>query len=140
VTINRLMLGLERAERAIGRAIDAELRKHGVEITPEGARILHGIGDQEVTFSDIIGRGYYTGTNAAYHKKRLLDAGYITQSKGRDTRCVKITLTDKGHKVQDLLQNLFDVQEQEAGRHDLQIPLHLKSLDRLDRFFSGLVV
>jgi DNA-binding MarR family transcriptional regulator len=55
---------------------------------------------REVALRDTIKRGYYTGSNASYNIKQLVEADYVVQKRSvHDKRSVKVSLTEKGEEI-----------------------------------------
>lgn len=67
------------------------------DITAVQALILLNLGENVVTVSEVISRGYYTGSNASYNIKKLIKNGYIVQYPSEhDKRAAFLKLTPKG--------------------------------------------
>jgi DNA-binding MarR family transcriptional regulator len=84
------------------------------DINSVQALILHAIGRDEVLIGDLIQRGYYQGTNVSYNVRRLVEAGYLTQTRSpHDRRAIKIRLTPKGLGLCARLDQAVDDQVRE---------------------------
>ena len=86
-------------------------------------------------------KGYYLGSNVSYNVKKLVEAGYLHHARSKtDRRSVRISLTDKGRQVHEIVQNLYDkhartiapiggISDEDFGRMNL-------ALTRLERFWT----
>jgi len=73
--------------------------------------LLFNIGDNEVTAGELKSRGYYQGSNVSYNLKKLVETGFMHHQRCEiDRRSVRVRLTEKGRKVQTIVEDLF-------GRH-----------------------
>ncbi len=92
---------IERLHRRFLDVVRAELTEIGVtDLNPVQALMLRNIGGDEVVVRDLVERGYYLGSNASYNIKKLVEAGYLEQSRSAfDRRSVRIRLTDKGREL-----------------------------------------
>ena len=71
--------------------------------------LLYNIGDKELTASELRTKGYYLGSNVSYNVKKLVEAGYLHHARSKtDRRSVRISLTDKGRQVHEIIQGLYD--------------------------------
>ncbi len=62
--------------------------------------MLFYIGDTEMSVGELMARGIYLGSNVAYHVKKLVENGYLTQEHSMYGRRVShVRLSDKGHKL-----------------------------------------
>jgi DNA-binding MarR family transcriptional regulator len=105
------------------------------------ALLIYNIGDQELSASELRARGYYLGSNVSYNVKKLVDIGYLHHHRSRiDRRAVRISLTEKGREVHDIVRKLYEkhvgVIEHLGGVSidDFQRMNH--ALARLERFWS----
>jgi DNA-binding MarR family transcriptional regulator len=68
------------------------------------AFILMNINESVVTMGEVIGRGYYVGSNASYNIKNLIISGYIKQTQSDyDRRLAFLKLTNNGLELVDNL-------------------------------------
>lgn len=81
--------------------IKHELDKLGyADIAAVQALILMNLGDNVVTITEVMSRGYYIGSNASYNIRRLVANGYISQSPSDyDKRAVLLQTTAKGEEL-----------------------------------------
>ena len=103
-------LGLvERLHRLLLDVIKDEFERLGMlEINAVQALLLFNVGDNEVTAGELKTRGYYQGSNVSYNLKKLVESGYMHHQRCEiDRRSVRVRLTDKGRKVQEIVEDLF---------------------------------
>ena len=105
------------------------------------ALLLYNIGDAELTAGELTSRGYYIGSNVSYNLKKLVDAGYIHHQRSTtDRRSVRVSLTDKGQEVSEVVNGLFQRQlkslEQVGGVGHDDLEILNKALIRLERFWT----
>ena len=137
------MLSLvERLHRLLLDVIKDEFERLGIlEINAVQALLLYNIADNEVTAGELKTRGYYQGSNVSYNLKKLVDLGYMHHQKCEiDRRSVRVRLTQKGRKVHETVDRLFDGH---AAALDAKQVLSLDGLDnitsalrRLERFWG----
>jgi DNA-binding MarR family transcriptional regulator len=101
---------VERLHRQLLDVIKDELdRKAEREINSVQALLLFNIGDQELTAGELRTRGHYLGSNVSYNLKKLVEMGYINHERSDvDRRSVRVSLTEKGNQIRELVANLFD--------------------------------
>ena len=101
---------VERLHRLLLDVIKDEFERVGViEINPVQALLVFNIGDNEVTAGELKSRGYYQGSNVSYNLKKLVGMGYMHHERCRaDRRSVRVRLTDKGHHIRGLVNELFE--------------------------------
>ena len=105
------------------------------------ALLLFNIGDAELTAGELKSRGYYLGSNVSYNLKKLVDAGYINHERSStDRRSVRVSLTEKGKEVCDIVDALYERQlgsiKQVGGLGEDELDGLNKSLMRLERFWA----
>ena len=90
--------------------IEDEFERVGViEINPVQALLIFNIADNEVTAGELKSRGCYQGSNVSYNLKKLVGMGYMHHEQCRaDRRSVRVSLTDKGQHVRELVHELFE--------------------------------
>ncbi len=99
---------IERLHRRFLDVVRAELNHLGFrDLTPVQAMLLTNIGDEEIVIRELIERGYYQGSNVSYNMKKLVEGGYIEQSRSpHDKRSVRIKLTEKSRTICEKIQEL----------------------------------
>jgi DNA-binding MarR family transcriptional regulator len=133
---------IEQLHRLLLDVIKDEFERLGrTDVNSIQALLLYNIGDDEVTAGELTGRGYYLGSNVSYNLKKLVQAGFVNHQRSTtDRRSVRVSLTEKGREVCDVVNRLFERQlgslEQVGGvAHDDLENLN-KSMFRLQRFWS----
>ncbi|NNM73291.1 transcriptional regulator LdtR [Enterovirga aerilata] len=101
---------VERLHRRLLDVIKDEFERRGRDdVNSVQALLLYNIGDKELTASELRTRGYYLGSNVSYNVKKLVEMGYLHHARSRvDRRSVRISLTDKGRQVHDIVSGLYD--------------------------------
>ncbi len=99
---------IERLHRRFLDVVRAELNRLGYrDLTPVQAMLLTNIGDEEIVIRELIERGYYQGSNVSYNMKKLVEGGYIEQSRSpHDKRSVRIKLTEKSRGICEKIHEL----------------------------------
>lgn len=105
------------------------------------ALLLFNIGEAELTAGELKSRGYYLGSNVSYNLKKLVDAGYIHHQRSvTDRRSVRVSLTDNGREVCEIVDALYQRQlasiEQVGGLSESDLDALNQSLVRLERFWA----
>lgn len=100
---------VERLHRCLLDVIKDELDRIGCdEINSVQALLLFNINDSELTAGELRTRGHYLGSNVSYNLKKLVDTGYIHHKRSEaDRRSVRVSLTDKGKEICDLVDELY---------------------------------
>ena len=100
---------IERLHRLLLDVIKDEFERLGrLDVNSVQALLLYNIGDNEVTAGELKSRGYYQGSNVSYNLKKLVEGGYMRHQKcAIDRRAVRISLTEEGRKIRDLVGELF---------------------------------
>ena len=101
---------VERLHRRLLDVIKDEFERRGRDdVNSVQALLLYNIGDKELTASELRTRGYYLGSNVSYNVKKLVEMGYLHHARSRvDRRSVRISLTEKGRQVHELISALYD--------------------------------
>ena len=101
---------VERLHRRLLDVIKDEFERRGRDdVNSVQALLLYNIGDKELTASELRTRGYYLGSNVSYNVKKLVEMGYLHHARSRvDRRSVRISLTDQGRQVHDIVKGLYD--------------------------------
>jgi DNA-binding MarR family transcriptional regulator len=101
---------VERLHRRLLDVIKDEFDRRGrSDVNSVQALLLYNIGDKELTAGELRTRGYYLGSNVSYNVKKLVEMGYLHHARSRvDRRSVRISLTEKGQQVHDIVAVLYE--------------------------------
>ncbi len=126
-----LILSIERLHRRFLDVVKSKLDRKGIEeINNVQTLILYNIGDTVLTIGELTNRGYYLGSNVSYNLKKLVETGYVLQERSpHDKRTIKIKLSEKGQKLCEVIDELFDDNLKRIGEFGL-------SKDELDSAFA----
>ncbi|MFC6792865.1 transcriptional regulator LdtR [Methylobacterium komagatae] len=133
---------VERLHRRLLDVIKDEFERRGREdVNSVQALLLYNIGDSELAASELRTRGYYLGSNVSYNVKKLVEAGYLHHARSKtDRRSVRISLTDKGRQIHDIVQQLYDKHSRTiapiGGISDDDFDRLNRALGRLERFWT----
>jgi DNA-binding MarR family transcriptional regulator len=137
---------IERAHRRFLDVVKDELDRLGRdEVNNVQAVLLHNLGSEELTPSELKARGYYLGSNVSYNLKKLNELGYVAQRRStRDRRTVRISVTDEGAEVAAIVDGLIERQMRSlgpiAGVDAASLDGAMQTLRRLDRFWKDQVL
>lgn len=100
---------IERLHRRLLDVLKAELdRRFPAKLNAVQALLLYNIGDSVMTAGDLRSRGHYLGSNVSYNLKKLVNQGFIHYSRSReDRRSVTVKLTDEGHYVRQMVEQIL---------------------------------
>lgn len=133
---------VERLHRRLLDVIKDEFDRRGrSDINSVQALLLYNIGDAELTAGELRTRGYYLGSNVSYNLKKMVEMGYLHHQRSRmDRRSVRISLTDKGREVHDIVDQLYAKHvrtiEQVGGVNADDFKTLNVALVRLERFWT----
>jgi DNA-binding MarR family transcriptional regulator len=133
---------VERLHRRLLDVIKDEFERRGRDdVNSVQALLLYNIGDKELTASELRTRGYYLGSNVSYNVKKLVEMGYLHHARSRvDRRSVRISLTDKGKAVHEVVKALYEKHSQTihpiGGISDDDFQRLNQALTRLERFWT----
>ena len=133
---------LERLHRLLLDVIKDEFERLNIlDVNPVQALLLFNIGDHEVTAGELKSRGYYQGSNVSYNLKKLVEMGYMHHQRSEiDRRSVRVSLTDKGRKLRDIVGRLFATHAEGLLQRDILAPDSMDSvthsLKRMERYWS----
>lgn len=133
---------IEQLHRLLLDVVKDEFERLGrTDVNSIQALLLYNIGDNEVTAGELTGRGYYLGSNVSYNLKKLVQAGFVNHQRSTtDRRSVRVSLTDKGREISNVVNRLFERQlgslEQVGGVAQNDLEALNKSMYRLQRFWS----
>jgi len=137
---------VERLHRRLLDVIKDEFDRRGrSDINSVQALLLYNIGDKELTAGELRTRGYYLGSNVSYNLKKLVEMGFLDHQRSRvDRRSVRISLTDAGREVRDIVEGLYQKHvrtiEQVGGINADEFATLNKSLHRLERFWTDQIL
>lgn len=137
---------IERAHRRFLDVVKDELeRMEREDINNVQAVLLHSVGEEELTPSELKSRGYYLGSNVSYNLKKLGELGYLKQRRSRtDRRTVRIMLTERGAEVALLVEGLLDRHMSSLGPiggvDEGKLADTAQTLRRLDRYWKDQVL
>lgn len=137
---------VERLHRRLLDVIKDEFDRQGRnDINAVQALLLHNIGNSELTAGELRTRGYYLGSNVSYNLKKLVDMGLISHQKSRvDRRSVRVSLTDAGMEVADIVEGLYQRHiasiEKVGGLSYGEFEKMNKALQRLERFWTDQIL
>lgn len=137
---------VERLHRRLLDVIKDEFERNGrSDINAIQALLLFNIGNSELTAGELRSRGYYLGSNVSYNLKKLVDLGFINHQRSRvDRRSVRISLTDKGNEIAEIVAGLYERHigsiEQVGGIDAEEFQRMNKALQRLDRFWNDQIL
>lgn len=137
---------VERLHRRLLDVIKDEFDRNGrSDINAIQALLLFNIGNSELTAGELRSRGYYLGSNVSYNLKKLVEMGYLSHQRSRiDRRSVRISLTDKGHEIAEIVTALYAKHvrtvEQVGGIALDDFKSLNKSLLRLERFWTDQIL
>jgi DNA-binding MarR family transcriptional regulator len=137
---------VERLHRRLLDVIKDEFDRRGrSDINSVQALLLYNIGDKELTAGELRTRGYYLGSNVSYNLKKLVEMGYIHHQRSRmDRRSVRVSLTEKGGEVRDVVNHLYERHirsiDQVGGIGSEDFRLLNRSLQRLERFWTDQIL
>ncbi|MBB6013193.1 DNA-binding MarR family transcriptional regulator [Aquamicrobium lusatiense] len=136
---------VERLHRRLLDVIKDEFERNGrSDINAIQALLLFNIGNSELTAGELRSRGYYLGSNVSYNVKKLVDLGFINHQRSKlDRRSVRISLTDKGMDVAEVVARLYERHigsiEQVGGINPDEFKQMNRALQRLDRFWNDTI-
>jgi DNA-binding MarR family transcriptional regulator len=133
---------VERLHRRLLDVIKDEFERRGRDdVNSVQALLIYNIGDKELTASELRTRGYYLGSNVSYNVKKLVEMGYLHHARSRvDRRSVRISLTEKGNEVHDIIRSLYEKHSRTihpiGGISDDDFERLNTALTRLERFWT----
>jgi DNA-binding MarR family transcriptional regulator len=137
---------VERLHRRLLDVIKDEFDRAGrSDVNSVQALLLFNIGGSELTAGELRTRGYYLGSNVSYNLKKLVEMGYIHHQRSRmDRRSVRVSLTEKGTEVAELVGRLYERHirsiDQVGGIGSEDFRLLNRSLQRLERFWTDQIL
>ncbi len=124
---------IERMHRQFLDVVKSELDGQRIrDINNVQALILFNIGMDELTVGELTQRGYYLGSNVSYNVKKMVEHGYLQQERSEhDRRSVRVSLSDKGKKLWDRMDQMFK-------RHEAMLADSPITEDKVDAATSAL--
>ena len=103
--------------------------------------LLCNMGDDEVTAGELKSRGYYQSSSVGNNLRKLVEMGYMHHQRSEiDRRSVRVSLTDKGRKLRDIVGRLFATHAEGLLQRDILDPDSMDSvshsLKRMERYWS----
>lgn len=136
---------IERLHRLLLDVLKDEFERLGwIDVNSVQALLLFNIGSEEVTAGDLKARGYYQGSNVSYNLKKLVDAGYLNHKRcNNDRRSVRISLTDKGEEIRDLVADIFKSQHERLLQQAFESNASFEEMNdrmrQLETFWRGAI-
>jgi DNA-binding MarR family transcriptional regulator len=131
----------ERLHRQFLDVIQLELDRCRVrDINNVQALILHNVGSNEMTVSELMWRGCYLGSNVSYNLKKLTEAGYIEQERSQhDKRVIMVRASKKGAELCALLTRMNERHVNDLSSGSLKVEdlaICRQTLRGLQQFWS----
>jgi DNA-binding MarR family transcriptional regulator len=128
---------IERMHRRYLDVLRFELTRLGIDdLNPVQMMQLLNI-DEEVSVQELVDRGHYVGSSAFYNIKKLVQTGYIEQSRSpSDRRAVRVKLTKKAQALCARLREQQDTLAASFAKMDekgIDLESAYKSLRSLER-------
>lgn len=133
---------IERLHRRFLDVVKAELDRQGIQdINNVQAMILYNIGEDDLTVGELTLRGYYMGSNVSYNVKKMVENSYIIQERSvHDKRSVRVRLSEKGKKLNAILNKMYQKHEDLIRSTDLskeKLEMLNTALKQLERFWAS---
>ena len=133
---------IERLHRYFLDVVKIEIDRKNIEdINNVQAMILYNIGHENMTVGELTLRGYYLGSNVSYNVKKMSENGYIVQERSvHDKRSIKVSLSDKGKELYELLSAMFARHEAKLEGTKLTQEALVDTIDTLqniERFWNA---
>jgi DNA-binding MarR family transcriptional regulator len=144
VTHIEIVRAIERLHRRSLDLLRADLIQAGVDdLSPSQVMMLFTIGPGELSVRELIERGYYLGSNASYSLKRLVEAEYVIRTASeRDRRSARISLSEKGRRLCDMIKQVDRTYHQLVARDEEEardLETTFRTLKRLEQTWSNVV-
>lgn len=138
------ILLIERLHRRFLDVIKTELERLRIDdVNNIQTLILYNISTEQLTIGELTNRGYYLGSNVSYNVKKLVENGYLVQERApHDKRSTRIKLSDKGLKLCQRVDELYQRNIENLPQHDISAD-DLRStntvLNQLERFWTDYI-
>jgi len=135
------ILLIERLHRRFLDVVKTELDRLKInDINNVQTLILHNIGDEELTISELTIRGYYLGSNVSYNVKKLVESEYLLQMPSvHDKRSTKVKLSEKGLELCQKIDELYsrNVKDLDSLGVTQQVLVQTNdNLNKVERYWS----
>jgi DNA-binding MarR family transcriptional regulator len=132
---------IERLHRRFLDVLKVELDRKGIQdINNVQAMILYNIGNEDMTVGELTLRGYYLGSNVSYNVKKMVENDYLEQERSvHDKRSIRVKLSDKGHDLRKIIDEMFERHIGKIGDTDLDAETFAdlnRILKMLERFWE----
>src|ERR1700726_2520333 len=96
---------IEWLHRRLLELVKLELEALGIyDINNVQGMVLFNIGDAEMTVGELTLRGCYLGSNVSYNIKKMVEQGYLSQTRSvHDRRSAHVRLSEKGRQLRESL-------------------------------------
>lgn len=141
-TFVRSLSLLEQAHRRLHDVVKDALERSGERhLNGVQALLIYEIGEGDTPASQLRSRGAFAGTSLSYNLKKLTEGGFIEQQRSDDDRrTVRLTLTKRGLKVRQQVEDLFERQavalEPTASVRPDDLETMSRTVSRLERFWT----
>jgi DNA-binding MarR family transcriptional regulator len=132
---------IERLHRQFLEVVKLELDGMGIrDINNVQAMVLFNIGDAEMTVGELTLRGCYLGSNVSYNIKKMVEQGYLSQTRSvHDRRSAHVRLSEKGRQLRESLiamhrRHVNMLRDAAIGADDLRVAE--MTLRQLGQFWS----
>jgi DNA-binding MarR family transcriptional regulator len=132
---------IERLHRQFLEVVKLELDGMGIrDINNVQAMVLFNIGDAEMTVGELTLRGCYLGSNVSYNIKKMVEQGYLSQTRSvHDRRSAHVRLSEKGRRLRESLiamhrRHVNMLRDAAIGGDDLRVAE--MTLRQLGQFWS----
>lgn len=132
----------ERLHRYFLDVLKVELDRNGVQdINNVQSMILYNIGEDELTVGELTLRGYYLGSNVSYNVKKMVENDYLIQERSvHDKRSIRVRLSEKGIKLNGLIEAMMKRHEDKLAGTDLtndRLVQMNQTLHMIERFWAS---
>lgn len=114
------LIGLiERLHRRCLDVIKVEIDRQEIKnLNPVQAMILFNIGDRELMMGQLVEQGYYLGSNVSYNIKKMVENGYVVQTRSiYDRRSMNARSSERGREVCAHIEELFGCHASQLSEH-----------------------
>ncbi len=134
---------IERLHRRFLDVIKTELdRLNILDINNVQTLILFNINEDQLTVGELTQRGYYLGSNVSYNVKKLVENGYLIQTRSsHDQRKTMVSLSPKALDLTARINELYrrNAEELSSTVSEDQLKTLNGVLLGLERYWSSLI-